>query len=244
MQAQPMQVSAQPVPAKKSRSWIIIVAGLAFGGLCMISCILFGVFANKDSQEQQALWSGLRSYDPCNGRGAPGAAEYRPGGPPPHRMAAYDEGSWPRHPPTIPTALRAERASETELVLCIGEEEPQEVESCTFHAETTVLGVGTGIVGSDTRTVTRQAIGQEVKIVVARTGEVLMTTRVWGGPPRSCDEDVDWEDLSSSGPTLWRGSSPGDTTVEDVVSRWSNGQPIEPQLPPGLVQQTGRAVRE
>ncbi len=195
---------AAPPPQKKPNRAIVIV--LAIVGITVL-CAVCGVAGYLHDKNTQATYGALTAA--CEGRPVPGARPYAVG-PGVHRVvgARPSNGAWHIENGRIPSEQLAQGVSDAEVVMCLGEETRATLDTCSFYR----TRLGMRVPGSDMRyTRTRQSL--PVRLVIAATGQTLVTGSVLGPAPIQCSQNI-----GRPSPGTFEGSSVGSAQVGPWLS--------------------------
>ena len=128
---------------------------------------LFG----RHARPSQAILDALAGV--CQGQGQPRAAGYSPGMGE-HKLVLLDAHGKPTAwTGAMPRSWRPAQIEEAELVLCVGEERAELIQTCQYRGGPDIL---------------RYQNMRELRLLDARTGALVSQTVVGGKPPRRCQE--------------------------------------------------------
>jgi len=145
-----------------------ILIGLA---ATVVACALLFIFViNPDAEAKQAEFGDLAAA--CSGTGVPAAAAYPAAGE--ARLISFavqgDGFALSNH---APLEWKAAALDSTALVLCLGEEKQDLVQTCNY---------------SESKKIKRYARVQPVELRAARSGELVAQTDLVGAEPEKCDD--------------------------------------------------------
>ena len=173
----------KPIPANQSDN-----AGCAIFLVCVTLVIVFILAAIRvpslaDRLLPPRLAVGIdvmnAASQACKGLPVPAAAEY-PGNTGLHPIVLTNSlGGWHNSTNTLPQAWKPGSVRDLQLVACITEEDSIVIQTCTY---------------SSNGKFKRYRAWIEIRIVAARTGELVMELKVEGDDPSACPEQI-----SSSG---------------------------------------------
>jgi hypothetical protein len=135
--------------------------------------LLLAAFAvmGRQARPSRAVLQALTGV--CRGQGVPAAAEYTPG-PGVHTIVLLDASGEPMDwTGALPRSWRPESIQATQLVLCVGAERKEVIQTCQYRG------------GPD---LDRNQYVRDVVLYQARTGVPIRKSIVSGKSPRSCQE--------------------------------------------------------
>lgn len=196
--------------AERSTKKIVLIVAGVIGGMsllgCCVSCGVIGWFGNRQATAAAAQFVPL--VPACSGQPVPGAAELGSGGGRVRAQAVDADGDI--QPYWLPTEQRSTSLADTERVVCRGELERVDAETCSYET-----GIVTGIVGGQ-NTIQRFAYRRTVRVVAARTGAVIATRTFDGAPPEACPESGEFE---TGGETqTFYGDAPEDAPIQQWIT--------------------------
>lgn len=197
---------------------IAIIVGVV--GLLVLACCV-GMFlisrqASKDAEAMKEKFGPLLTV--CDGGGFDGAAAYIPGSGV-HLTMGVGPGytdSWRFDKHLVPTEAQPEALAETELVLCVKEQEKVLVESCEYFAMDDEKEEGVPAI------IERYSYEREVTLIEAKTGEVVAREVLRGTEPDECPEEAKFSDEGET-----KTESGGSVSDEDVTE-WVRSYVVVP----------------
>jgi hypothetical protein len=166
-----------------SRIKIILSVGLVAGFL-MTSYIVLDKSVQRLPTFDEQYWSAMQSA--CDGSGINRAAAYQPGTGI-HKVVSITRSLYILPFEWLPTSL-----SDTQLVLCLGDEERNTIQTCQYTGN---------------QVFARYQITRQASLVAVRSGEVIAETTFMGGTPGNCPNQI-----SGSG-----SDTGSDVKEEDIV---------------------------
>jgi hypothetical protein len=165
------------------RKWLRWGIGIVLAVVALCFVVLF-IYLLRDSNARIAEFEPL--LEACKGRGVSETAAYQttPGI---HLVMAFKPSfgdNWVTAILAVPDEWEAKTLAETELVLCLSEQEEVLLERCPYgslNEENVEIE----------NIVERYQYSQELRLVEAQTGNLLAEETLTGKPPREClDEEV------------------------------------------------------